>query len=166
MPPRGVNTDDQPMAGNGPRKRAKAVSLGDDSIPYRLDEQVGYLLRRATQRHLGIFGGNLPDMTPPQFAALAKLFEMGAMSQNELGRHTAMDGATIKGVIDRLREKGLVESRADAVDRRRMVIALSDQGRDLYAASIEAARRITRQTLAPLSAAERERFLELLAKIT
>jgi len=39
------------------------------------------------------------DLTPTRFAAMAKLLEHGSLSQNELGRMTAMDIATIKGVV-------------------------------------------------------------------
>ncbi|MCB1384125.1 MAG: MarR family transcriptional regulator [Notoacmeibacter sp.] len=144
-------------------KRAK--SLSDDGT-YILDEQVGYLLRKANQRHLGIFASGIAHLTPTQFAALAKLNQMGALSQNELGRQTAMDGATIKGVIDRLRDRDLVRSKADPNDRRRMLIELSEEGSAVVTDCLDAARRITRQTLAPLAPAERERLVELLQKIT
>ena len=137
-----------------------------DNDSYRLDDQVGFILRKANQRHLGIFASGLPNLTPTQFAALAKLHEMGALSQNELGRQTAMDGATIKGVIDRLRDRDLVRSMPDPNDRRRMLIELSEEGRVLLSESLETARRITRQTLAPLAPAERDRLVELLQKIT
>src|SRR5579871_5825769 len=70
---------------------------------YLLENQAGFILRQVNQRHSGIFSrlmGN--DLTPTQWAALAKLKEIGPCSQNLLGRLTAMDAATIKGVIDRL----------------------------------------------------------------
>lgn len=88
------------------------------------------------------------------------------MSQNELGRRTAMDGATIKGVIDRLRERGHIVSRPDEDDRRRMLIEMSPQGRVAFENCVDAARQITRETLSPLDADEQARFLELLAKLT
>ena len=68
-----------------------------------LDDQVGFVLRQAQQRHTTIFAAEMIEgLTPTQWAALAKLREVGACSQNHLGRLTAMDAATIKGVIDRL----------------------------------------------------------------
>ena len=75
---------------------------------YRLDEQVGFVLRKASQRHIAIFARSISDLTPPQFAALAKLHEVGATSQNQLGVLIATDAATIKGVIDRLNARNLV----------------------------------------------------------
>lgn len=140
--------------------------MKSDTTEYILDRQVGFLLRRATQRHLAIFAAQIPDLTPTQFAALAKLCEAGPESQNALGRQTAMDAATIKGVVDRLRAKGLVTAGRDPDDQRRITLAASAQGRALYEARVARAHAITRDTLAPLTEAERDCFLTLLAKIT
>jgi DNA-binding MarR family transcriptional regulator len=132
---------------------------------YVLDRQVGFLLRRANQRHLAIFAGFIPGFTPTQFAALAKLCELGPQSQNALGRATAMDAATIKGVADRLRAKGLVAATRDPDDRRRIVLAPTEAGRGAFEAARESAHRVSAETLAPLSPAEREAFLSLLARL-
>lgn len=132
---------------------------------YKLDAQVGFLLRRATQRHLAIFASLIPGLTATQFAALAKLCELGPTSQNALGRATAMDAATIKGVIDRLRVKGLVATLRDEGDRRRLTLAPTAAGRAAYAGARPAAHRITAETLAPLTPAERKTFVALLARL-
>src|SRR5262245_62040357 len=101
---------------------------------YRLDDQVGFILRQAAQRHTSIFVALMvEDLTPTQFAALAKLAEVGPSSQNKLGRLTAMDGATIKGVIDRLTKRGLTETSPDPDDGRLLVVALTDLGRAVAA---------------------------------
>lgn len=133
---------------------------------YRLERQVGFLMRRANQRHLALFARHIPELTPMQFAALAKLCELGQASQNALGRATAMDVATIKGVVDRLRLRGLVEAAPDPDDQRRVFLTPSAAGRALYAELVPKAERITAETLAPLEPAERETFLRLLRKLT
>lgn len=133
---------------------------------YALDDQVGFLMRRANQRHLSIFADAISDLTPTQFAALSKLCELGAVSQNALGRATAMDGATIKGVIDRLRAKDLVASSPDPTDQRRILLKPTAQGWDLFEAAAPAAHQITQDTLAPLNEAEQTIFLLLLKKLT
>lgn len=133
---------------------------------YRLDRQVGFLLRRAQQRHLSIFAAAMPGMTPTQFAALAKLCELGPTSQNALGRATAMDAATIKGVIDRLRAKGLIATSRDPEDQRRILIGATDLGSATYARLRAQAHQITADTLAPLTPAERISFLALLERLT
>ena len=137
-----------------------------DATSYQLDLQIGFVLRRATQRHLAIFGQIIPDLTPTQFAALAKLHEVGPLSQNALGRLVAMDAATIKGVVDRLVARGLLETARDPTDRRRTIVDLSVDGRAAYQAFETAAENITAETLAPLSPDEQAQLLALLARIT
>lgn len=133
---------------------------------YQLTEQVGFILRRANQRHLTIFADHIPTLTPTQFAAIAKLIELGPLSQNELGRQTAMDGATIKGVVDRLRKRGLVDTNRDKDDQRRIFVNVSDIGNKVYIDNIEAAKKISDQTLLALSKDEQKLFLEYLSRIT
>lgn len=136
----------------------------DDS--YILDEQIGYLLRLASQRHAGIFQEHaILTLTPTQFAALVRLAELGETSQNELGRRTAMDVATIKGVVDRLRGKGLVQFRADPTDKRRTLISIPKAHQGLKQALQDSGFEITRRTLEPLTAAEQKTFLRLLKKL-
>src|ERR1700732_1495516 len=94
--------------------------------PYVLEAQIGHLLRRAHQRHVAIFLAAMGEdgPTPTQFAALVKLSDGGELSQNRLGRLTAMDPATIKGVMSRLIARGFVESAADPNDQRRITLRL------------------------------------------
>lgn len=136
------------------------------SASYVLDDQIGFVLRRVTQRHIGIFTGAIGEVTTTQFAALAKLAELGPLSQNHLGRETAMDAATIKGVVDRLRREGLVATTDDPDDRRRLTVALSDRGAALFAHLAPVALDISAETLAPLDAAERDQLLSLLSRLT
>jgi len=141
------------------------LDLADENDAYRLDGQVGFLLRRANQRHLSIFARAIPDLTPPQFAALAKLHEVGDTSQNQLGQLVAMDAATIKGVIDRLKARGLVALSEHDSDRRRLMVGLTAAGRRTVEALMPLAAQISEETLEPLSPRETATLLKLLAKL-
>jgi DNA-binding MarR family transcriptional regulator len=138
----------------------------DEDSSYRLDEQIGYVLRRVTQRHLAIFAAAIPEITTTQFAVLARLAETGPLSQNQLGRAVAMDAATIKGVVDRLIRLRLVATTADPQDRRRLTVALTDEGTRLYQSRIETALQVSRDTQAPLSAEEQAALMTLLSRLT
>lgn len=140
---------------------------GKGSDGYELERQAGHLLRRAHQRHTAIFQENIADsqLTPLQFAALVKLRDVGEVSQNQLGRLTAMDAATMQGVIQRLSGRGLIERRADPDDRRRLILSLSDAGRELVDDAVSTGHDITRLTLSPLSASEQKTFMALLARL-
>lgn len=133
---------------------------------YHLQEQIGFLLRKAHQRHVAIFAAEIGDLTPPQFAALARLFEDGGTSQNQLGAMIAMDAATVKGVIDRLKARGLVELSRHEGDKRRLMVNLTEEGRQTIERLIPLARQATQETLGPLNAREAATLTKLLAKIT
>jgi DNA-binding MarR family transcriptional regulator len=133
---------------------------------YRLNEQVGFLLRVAMQRHTAIFMSRISKgLTQTQFAALAKLREVGPCSQNQLGRLIYLDAATTKGVVDRLKARRFITARPDPHDRRRRAIALTEAGRAVADAAVEVARQITRHTLTPLTAAEQKTIIRLLKKL-
>ena len=133
---------------------------------YVLDEQIGFILRQVSQRHAVIFARDIGiDLTPTQWAALAKLQETGPCSQNQLGRLTAMDVATIKGVIDRLTARGLTETSPDPEDGRRLLVSLTRAGQQLAEKAASNALAISRETLAPLEPKEREVLMELLNKL-
>jgi DNA-binding MarR family transcriptional regulator len=133
---------------------------------YVLDEQIGFILRQVSQRHAMIFARDIgADLTSTQWAALSKLAETGPCSQNQLGRLTAMDVATIKGVIDRLTARGLTETSADPDDGRRLRVSLTRAGQQLTEKVAANALAISKETLAPLDPRERELFVTLLEKL-
>lgn len=133
---------------------------------YVLDHQVGFILRQVHQRHTLIFANRMGQrITPTQWAALAKLAEAGPCSQNLLGRLTAMDAATIKGVVDRLVARDLSRTSPDPSNRRRLLVHLTTTGQELVSQCTACAHEITEETLAPLSGQERRALLALLKKI-
>lgn len=134
--------------------------------PYVLDEQVGFVLRQVYQRHAALFMSVVgEDLTTTQWAALSRLHQNGPCSQNLLGRHTAMDASTIKGVIDRLQVRGLVERLPDPEDGRRLLVQLTEAGREVVVRTLPLAQLVTEQTLAPLNLEERQALLVCLAKL-
>src|ERR1700759_4130537 len=133
---------------------------------YILDEQIGFILRQVWQRHAAIFARDIGiNLTPTQWAALAKLNETGTCSQNQLGRLTERDVATIKGVIDRLTARGLTETSPDPEDGRRLLVSLTRAGQQMAEKAAPNALAISKETLAPLDARERETLFGLLNKL-
>ena len=136
-------------------------------VTYKLEDQVGHLMRRANQRHAAIFFEGLNDqqLTPLQFAVLEKIGDEEEVSQNRLGRLAAMDPATVQGVVRRLKERALIDARPDPNDGRRSLWRLSETGEAHVAATVPIAEKITEKPLAPLSKSERSTFLTLLRKL-
>src|SRR6202040_4195668 len=140
---------------------SRSVSLKRSVKPsrpsYVLEDQIGFILRQVWQRHATIFAREIGiNLTPTQWAALAKLAETGPCSQNQLGRLTAMDVATIKGVIDRLSARGLRETSPDPEDGRRLLVSLTRAGAQTAEKAAATALAISKETLAPLEPKERE----------
>lgn len=130
---------------------------------YVLEDQVGHVLRRVHQRATAIFLSKIGEVqvTPTQWAALVKLRDTGGASQNHLGRLTAMDPATIQGVIRRLVDRDLIERAGDPRDRRRQVLRLTPAGAALVDRLLANALEVSRATLEPLEPQERAEFLRL-----
>ncbi|MSO66619.1 MAG: MarR family transcriptional regulator [Pseudolabrys sp.] len=153
-----------------PRDKLKVVALPAEPVEhgrYVLDEQAGFLLRVAMQRHTSIFTGCMIEaLTQTQFAALSKLYEVGPCSQNHLGRLIFLDAATIKGVVDRLGTRGFLTALNDPKDRRRRAVALTNRGRLVTQAAMRVAAEITVATLAPLTAEEQRTLARLLKKLS
>ena len=148
------------------RSVAAKKSVKPAKPSYVLDEQVGFILRQVWQRHSAIFSREIgTNITPTQWAALSKLAETGPCSQNQLGRLTAMDVATIKGVIDRLTARGLTETSPDPEDGRRLLVSLTRTGAQTAEKAAANALAISKETLAPLEAKEREMLMALLNKL-
>ena len=141
--------------------------MSDETPPhdYQLSAQVGFNLRRANQRHVAIFQKHVDGLTPTQFAALARVHELGPQSQNRLGRLTAMDSATIKGVVERLLAKSLVTLSPDPNDKRLRLVSLTPAGRALITTATNQALAARAETLAPLSEEEAAQLEALIAKL-
>lgn len=134
---------------------------------YHVTDQVGHLLRKAYQRHLSIFQTNAsdPDLTSVQFVTLCALHDLGPSSQVELVKATSVDQATIRGIVERLKARGLIDLSKDEADGRKVVISLRPKGEALLQEMYPQAYVISEKTMSRLNAAERVALLYLLRKI-
>jgi DNA-binding MarR family transcriptional regulator len=149
-------------------QRAKDQAEPDAVTPqdYDLSEQIGFILRQANQRHVAIFSEVMgSDLTPTQWAVLTRLYIDGACSQNELGRQAAMDVATVKGVVDRLIGREFIVSRPHPEDGRRVILDLTEAGRELTRERFPKALSVSKLTLQPLTVRQRATLLDLLKRL-
>jgi DNA-binding MarR family transcriptional regulator len=137
------------------------------SEPYALENQIGFRLRKAHQRATEDFNAVMGrfEVTPTQFAALAKLHQAGPLPQSQLGRLTAVDPATIFGVVRRLTARGYVRQSAHPDDARLAIVSLTAEGAAAAAEMTAVAGRVSERTLAPLTAREAATVLRLLGKL-
>ena len=149
------------------RKPTEDADAAERAAAYVLEDQVGFLLRCAHQRATEIFNAVMGRfaVTPTQFAALAKLDDLGSVSQNQLGRLTRMDPATVSGVVGRLIARGFVRQSPDARDARLVLLALTPAGRAAVSEMKAVGAEVSRRTLEPLKPGEADALLRALAKI-
>jgi DNA-binding MarR family transcriptional regulator len=135
---------------------------------YRLEDQVGFLLRRAYQRASSNLIDRIGpyDLTAPQFATLARLYERGPLSQNLLGRLVAMEPANIRDVVLRLKKRRLVTTRRDPDDGRLILVGLTASGLSLVEELLPIEIECTATTLAKLNANEKRILYDLLGRLT
>ncbi len=125
-----------------------------------------FLIRRAHQIATAVFTEICADLdlTPSQYSAMFALRERSMIGQNELGRLIALDRSTTSLVVKLLRERGLVTARADASDRRKSFLELSNEGRLLLARAEGRNSRSSQELLSVFEPKQASAFLELLDK--
>ncbi|MGG5289058.1 MarR family winged helix-turn-helix transcriptional regulator [Pseudomonas shirazensis] len=148
-------------------KKTSAQSAVPDTAPYDVTEQIGHLLRKAYQRHTAIFQQHAcdPQLTSIQFVTLCALRDHGPSSQAELIKATAVDQATIRGIVDRLKARELVQLSPDPSDKRKVIVELTEPGAALLDAMIPCARQISQLSMGCLNAGEQVAILFLLRKM-
>jgi DNA-binding MarR family transcriptional regulator len=148
-------------------KPALKIAAGAIKTDQRLDDQVGFQLRRAYQRASTnlTFGLAAYDLTPQQFAILARLYERGSVSQNLLGRLVVMEPANIRDVVLRLKKRGLIRTQKEAADKRLILLSLTPAGSSLLETVRLLQAESTAKTLEPLRQAERALLLDLLRRV-
>ena len=105
------------------------------------------------------------DLTAPQFATLARLYERGPLSQNLLGRLVAMEPANIRDVVLRLKKRRLVTTRRDPDDGRLILVGLTASGLSLVQELLPIEIECTATTLAKLNANEKRILYDLLGRL-
>lgn len=110
----------------------------------------------------------IPDtqLTAAQFVVLCAIRDSGACSLSHIVKKTAIDQATIRGVIDRLKARKLVSVRHDEMDRRKVLVSLTESGEQLVESMVPFAFDITEKTFEGFNPAERMALLYLLNKMS
>ncbi|GAB1326468.1 MarR family winged helix-turn-helix transcriptional regulator [Streptomyces sennicomposti] len=97
---------------------------------------------------------------------LSAVRDLAPVAQADLGRGVGLDPKDLVGVLNDLQSAGLVLREPDPRDRRKNAVSLTAEGVRLLERCERAAREANDTLLGPLSAAERDRFMELLVRIS
>lgn len=96
------------------------------------EESVLRSIRRIT-RAIDLYSRKLAascDLTGPQLACLRELARQGETATTLLAEKVSLSPATVTGILDRLEQASLVERQRSADDKRRVLVALTQAGRD------------------------------------
>jgi DNA-binding MarR family transcriptional regulator len=96
---------------------------------------------------------------------MAVLAQQSDLSAAQVAERTAMDKVAVSRAVSRLLARGRLERRTAPADRRKSMLSLSNEGRNIYAEVVPVALRLERSLLAVLGEADRqalERILDTL----
>ncbi|MFF7486192.1 MarR family winged helix-turn-helix transcriptional regulator [Streptomyces luteogriseus] len=127
-----------------------------------------WLLGRAAARGRALVAEALAgeDMRMWHHVVLSAVRDLAPVAQADLGRGIRLDPKDLVGVLNDLQAAGLVVREPDPKDRRKNAVSLTEPGARLLKRCEKAARAANDELLAPLSAAEREQFMEMLLRIS
>jgi DNA-binding MarR family transcriptional regulator len=141
-------------------------AVGMETPDETLDVQIGgqlYLAHRyaraATNRALQDHGVELRHL-----GVLGQISKVGPVNQRELIDQLQLDKSSMVHIIDELERQGLAERRRNERDRRSHTIHITPAGEERLKAAQTGAGEVMARLMEPLSAAERRRLHELLAR--
>jgi DNA-binding MarR family transcriptional regulator len=105
------------------------------------------------------------DLTPCQFDIVATLGNTSGMNFRDLGEKTLTTKGTLTGVIERLKEKNIVQCQADPKDGRSQIVRLTKAGEALFAQVFPAHIAHMAQAFAQFDETEIEAMRLMLAKL-
>jgi MarR family transcriptional regulator, lower aerobic nicotinate degradation pathway regulator len=140
----------------------------NDPSKYDFTQQIGFLLRRAYQRHVAIFQQTVPEssLTAAQFVVLLTARDHGPCEVPSIVQATSIDEASVRGIVERLKWRKLLHAEHEPGDARRMLVCLTPAGHEMLEQTVPFAREITEQTYGELSAEERATLVALLHKMS
>lgn len=143
------------------------MSTGDPAS-YDFTRQIGFLLRRAYQRHVAIFQQTVPEsqLTAAQFVVLLTARDQGSCEVPAVVQATSIDEASVRGIVERLKWRKLLNAEHEVGDARRMRISLTPAGHELLEQTVPFAQQITELTYGELNAEERATLVALLRKMS
>jgi DNA-binding MarR family transcriptional regulator len=71
------------------------------------------------------------NITTPQMICIYELMRNNGITLSELSNAVSLGPSTVNGIVDRLELKGLLTRQRSSVDRRKVVLNLTDKGRQI-----------------------------------
>jgi DNA-binding MarR family transcriptional regulator len=136
----------------------------------RTDDDVLELIHTVMHQYRGqqyqVLRDGPHDVTHMESKVLAYFGRHPGGTQSELAQHTGRDKAQLARLMKSLRERGLLEARAEQADRRSVALSLTADGHAVLRSLQQQARRLNARAVAGFSAAEQQQLVALLLRVT
>lgn len=131
------------------------------------DQRLGFLMHDVSRLRRTVFDDFVKPLgvTRSQWWVLANLSRHDGMIQSDLANMLELGKAALGGLIDRLESSGLVERRADKIDRRAKRVYLSPSGTHLISEMRIKSHELSERMLQGLDLPTRRLLADLLAKV-
>lgn len=116
-----------PPASLAPEPSGDAAFALGRFFPYRL----AVLAERVSQAVASVYADRF-DLTRAEWRVLAALAANGEMAAKEVGPYSTLDKMQVSRAVARLEDKGAIERREDAADRRAKILRLTAHGEALF----------------------------------
>lgn len=142
--------------------RARPVPIDlDRFLPYRLSVLTNVVSGAIATVYQQRFG-----LTIPEWRVIAVLSRHPGLSAAEVAAHTRMDAVAVSRAVTRLLRAGRIRRTMSAIDRRRSVLHVSDEGAAMYREIAPLALRYERELLEVLRPRERALLDATLDRLT
>jgi DNA-binding MarR family transcriptional regulator len=145
----------------------RSVPGAPHSANSALDQDLGFTLGVVFRAYITAANAVVCDIPggPRGYQILVAAIQHQADGQGALAQRLGVDRTVMTYLIDDLEEAGLVERRADPLDRRSRHIVATDHGQQLWADTEQRLQEVEDHVLGALSSAERTTFRELLQRL-
>ncbi|MHC4600759.1 MAG: MarR family winged helix-turn-helix transcriptional regulator [Planctomycetota bacterium] len=125
------------------------------------------VMRRLAHHHNRAlsFSDSDPDLTRAQMATVVQIGREGETTMGSLAEGLGIAPGSLTGVVDRLIEKDLVKRERDQTDRRRVVVALSPEGKKVFSRFQERTSRFADTLFSLLDPEESGTLVQLMERL-
>ncbi|MGI6002603.1 MAG: MarR family winged helix-turn-helix transcriptional regulator [Lachnospiraceae bacterium] len=104
------------------------------------------------------------DLTLSQFGVLEALYHAGDLTVGEVKEKILSSDGTIPVVVKNLEKRGLLFRKQDPADKRKSILSLTEQGRDLIAEAYPENEQMIRKQMSAWTPEEKKQLTALLKK--
>ncbi|MFJ9696583.1 MarR family winged helix-turn-helix transcriptional regulator [Kitasatospora sp. NPDC101183] len=138
--------------------------MSDEEALMAVEREVALMFRRGRARVAELSRRVHPELEGAAYSMLGYIEEAGRVRVTDVGAHFAVGKATVSRQIRALEELGLVRREADPLDRRAVLVSLTEDGRRRFAAARGCRMERVRELMCDWPPEDVARFAELLGR--